>query len=151
VALSGTAPSLNSEPLRISGLDAGEPGLQVPDISEVPNPGAAFVVISVASTGKFAIAPAVPVAGHIWMTPGVLPAIELPKLNWIAPSVPPGVPAGNGKFAGAANVGACVELGGVVALGTIAIWAKLVPQPSEEITAAVRNKSRICTSFAISD
>jgi hypothetical protein len=157
VAVSGTAPSLNSEPLRISGLDAGEPGLQVPDISDVPKPAAAFVVISVASTGKFAVAPAVPVAGHIWMMPGVLPAMELPKLNWIAPSVPPGMPAGRGKFAGPANVGACVELGGVVELGgavvfgTVAIWAKLGPQLSERIAAAVRNKCRICTSCAISD
>lgn len=157
VAVSGTAPSLNSEPLRISGLDAGEPGLQVPDISDVPNPAAAFVVMSVASTGKFAVAPAVPAAGHIWMMPGVLPAMELPKSNWIAPSAPPGAPAGSGKFAGAANVGACVELGGAVELGgtvvfgTVAIWAKPGPQLSEKIAAAVRNKTRTCASRAISD
>jgi hypothetical protein len=65
VAVRGTAPSLKSEPLRISGLEAGDPGLQFPDNSEVPNEGAAFVVISVSSTGKFAIAPSVPVAEHI--------------------------------------------------------------------------------------
>jgi hypothetical protein len=151
VALSGTAPSLNCELLKIPGLDAGEPELQVPDISDVPNPEAASVVTSVASAGKFAIAPAVPVAGHIWMVPGALPTIGFPKLNWIPPSVPPGVPAGRGKFAVPGNVGACVETGGVVALGKAAIWAKLVPQPSEKTAAAARNKSRIWASCAISD
>jgi hypothetical protein len=150
VAVSGTAPLLNSEPLRISGLDAGEPGLQVPDISDVPNPAAAFVVISVASAGKFAVAPAVPVAGHIWMMPGVLPAMELPKSNWIAPSVPPGMPAGSGVGA-CVELGGAVELGGIVVFGTVAIWATLGPQLSEKIAAAVRNKTRTCTSCAISD
>jgi hypothetical protein len=157
VAVSGTAPLLNSEPLRISGLNAGEPGLQVPDISDVPKPAAAFVVISVASTGKFAVAPAASVAGHSWMAPGALFTIELPKLNWIAPSVPPGRMAGSGELAGAANVGGCVELGGVVELGgavvfgIVATWAKLGPPLSEKIAAAVRNKTRTYTSSAISD
>jgi hypothetical protein len=150
VALSGSAPSLNSDSVMIPGLDAGELALQLPDIADVPNPGAPFVVASVASTGKFALAPAVPVVGHIWMAPG-LPPIGLPKLSWIAPSVLPWVPAGRGKFAGPANVGACVELGGVVVLGTVAIWAKPVPQRSKKIAATVRNKSRICASCAIFD
>jgi hypothetical protein len=109
------------------GLDAGELGLQLPDIADVPNPGAPFVVISVASTGKFAVVAAIPGAGHIWMAPGMLPPIGVPKLNWIAPSVRPAALAGRDGLARPPNVGACVELGGIVVLGIAAIWAKLVP------------------------
>jgi hypothetical protein len=53
-------------------------------------------------------------------------------------------------------VGACVELGGVVelgvpiAFGNAAIWAKLGPQLSKAIAAAIKNKGRICTSRATS-
>jgi hypothetical protein len=133
------------------GLDAGEPALQLPDIADVPNPAGAFVVASVASTGKFAVDPAISPAGHIWMAPRPLPTIGLPKLSCIVPSVFAAAPGGGNEFACPGNVGACVELGIAVALGTAATWAKHVPQPSETIAAAVRNKRRICASCAISD
>jgi hypothetical protein len=133
------------------GLDAGEPALQVPDIADVPNPAGAFVVASVASTGKFAVEPAIPLAGHVWMAPRPLPPIELPKLSWIVPSAFAAALGGGSEFACPGNVGACVELGVAVALGITAIWAKHVPQLSEKIVAATRNKRRICASCAISD
>jgi hypothetical protein len=150
VALSGSAPSSNSDPVMIPGLDTGEPALQLPDTADVPNPGAPFVVASVASTGKFALTPAVLIVGHIWMAPG-LPPIVLPRLIWIVPRALATTPAGRDEFASPVNVGACVELGGNVVLGTAGIWAKLGPQPSEKMAAAVRNKSRICASCAIFD
>jgi hypothetical protein len=133
VAPVSTAPSLNCDWVIIPGLDAGVPATQDPDIPGVPNPGAAFVVASVASTGKFAVAAAVPVTGHIWMAPGALPPIGLPKLNWAVPSVPATLPGSCGAFTVPGNAGACVEagasveLGGIVVLGTAATWAKLVP------------------------
>src|SRR5208337_1715179 len=111
-----------------------EPALQLPDICDVPNAGAAIVVASVAS-GKFATASTVPIVGHVWIAPRLLPLIGLPKLSWIAPSVFPVVPAGRGAFVSPGNAGACVELGGVVALGTATSCAKVVPQPSEKIVA----------------
>jgi hypothetical protein len=151
VTLSGTAPSLNSDPLMIPGLYGAEPALQFPDISDVPNPGAPFVVASVASTGKLAVAPAVTLAGHVWITPKALPAIGPPRLSWIVPSVPATAPRGRDELAGAGYVGACVETGGAVTLGNATIWAQLAPQPSEKTTAAVRNKNRIGASCAISD
>jgi hypothetical protein len=151
VVLSGTAPSLNSDVGMMPGLDAGEPAMQFPDIAEVPNPGVEFVVASVASTGISALAPAVSAVGHVWIAPGVLVPIGLPKLNESEPSAFPAVPAGRDELAGAGNVGAWVELGGNVTLGIAAIWAKHVSEPSEKIVAATRNKRRICASCAISD
>jgi hypothetical protein len=47
VALSGTAPLLNTDSVMIPGLDAGEPALQLPDIVDVANPGTEFDVTSV--------------------------------------------------------------------------------------------------------
>jgi hypothetical protein len=95
------------------------------------------------------------------MVPVELPPSGLAKLSGIAPSALPAAPRARGEFAVPGKAGACVELGGVagasvelggvVTLGVGAIWAKPVPQPSEKIAAAVRNKWRICFSYAISD
>jgi hypothetical protein len=116
VALSGSEPLSNSGSVKMPGLDAGELALQLPDIADVPKPAGAFVVASVASTAIFADDPAIPLAGHIWMAPRPIPAIGLPRLGGIIPSVFAAAPGGRNAFASPGNVGASVELGGVVAL-----------------------------------
>ena len=95
VTSSGSAPSLNADPVIIPGLGSGTAllnpaaivgvdGLQVPASADVPNGAIADVAVVVASkpptpTLEFAI----PVIGHVVMLPRAPPGegIRLPKLG----------------------------------------------------------------------
>jgi hypothetical protein len=95
VTSSGSAPSLNADPVIVPGLGSGTAllnpaaivgvdGLQVPASADVPNGAIADVAVVVASkpptpTLEFAI----PVIGHVVMLPRAPPGegIRLPKLG----------------------------------------------------------------------
>jgi len=58
------------------------------------------------------------------------------------PSAVPGAPAGGIETVEPVDVGACVELGGMVVSGKLATCAELVPQPNMTV-ATIRNRRRI--------
>jgi hypothetical protein len=155
VASSGSAPSLNADPVIVSGLGGcaallkpgampGVDGLQEPASAEVPNGAIAEIPVVVAGKPLTSILEAVvelamPVIGHIVMLPRAPPfaGIRLPKLGRIAPSPPPTAPTGG---IGLVRPISAVDLI-VGAPGTEATCAKAVPQ-AKRIRAAAVGKNR---------